>query len=81
MGNTDVTVVGFDSGKAQTDAIRDGSMLGAVTQSPLDIGGKTVQAAVDAIDGKELEKQIPTSFYWYDKSNIDDPKIAELLYE
>lgn len=81
LGNTDVTVVGFDSGKAQIDAIKDGSMLGAVTQSPLDIGGKTVQAAVDAIDGKELEKEIPTSFYWYDKSNIEDPKIAELLYE
>jgi ribose transport system substrate-binding protein len=81
LGNDDIEVVGFDSGKAQLDAIRSGSMLGAVTQSPLDIGAKTVQAAVDAIDGKELEEQIPTDFYWYDKDNIDDKKIAELLYK
>lgn len=81
LGNDDVEVVGFDSGKAQLDAIRGGSMLGAVTQSPLDIGAKTVQAAVDAIEGKKLEKQIPTDFYWYDKDNIDDKKIAELVYE
>ncbi|WP_432790785.1 ABC transporter substrate-binding protein [Brevibacterium sp. K11IcPPYGO002] len=81
LGNEDVEVVGFDSGKAQLDAIRNGAMLGAVTQSPLDIGGTTVQAAVDAIDGKELEKQIPTDFYWYDKDNIDDKKIADLVYE
>ena len=81
LGNDDVEVVGFDSGKAQLDAIRGGSMLGAVTQSPLDIGAKTVQASVDAIEGKKLEKQIPTDFYWYDKDNIDDKKIAELVYE
>ena len=35
----------------------------------------------DAIEGKKLEKQIPTDFYWYDKDNIDDKKIAELVYE
>lgn len=81
LGNDDVEIVGFDSGKAQLDAIKDGAMLGAVTQSPLDIGAQTVQAAVDAIDGKQLDKQIPTSFFWYDKGNMDDEKIAELLYE
>lgn len=81
LGNDDVKIVGFDSGKAQLNAVKSGAMLGAVTQSPLDIGSQTVQAAVDAIDGKEIEKQIPTSFYWYDKSNMDDEKIAEQLYE
>jgi len=24
---------------------------------------------------------IDTGFYWYDKSNIDDPKIASRLYD
>src|SRR5699024_4180728 len=81
LGNDAVDVVGFDSGKAQLDAIRDGSMLGAVTQSPLDIGAKTVQAAVDAVEGKELEQQIPSDYYCYDKDNIDDEEIEELLYE
>ena len=26
-------------------------------------------------------KFINTGFYWYDKSNINDPKIAALLYK
>ncbi|MFF2390601.1 ABC transporter substrate-binding protein [Agromyces sp. NPDC058104] len=74
-------VVGFDSGKVQMDAIRDGYMLGAVTQDPIGIGYETVKAAVEAIDGKELPKTIDTGFYWYDTTNIDDPEIQAVLYE
>ncbi|WP_029144623.1 ABC transporter substrate-binding protein [Microbacterium luticocti] len=76
-----LVIVGFDSGKAQIDAIKDGLMLGAITQNPIGIGYETVKAAVEAIDGKQLPKTIDTGFYWYDKSNIDDPKIQAVLYE
>lgn len=74
-------IVGFDSGKAQMDAIKEGLMAGAVTQNPVGIGYETVKAAVAAIKGDKLEKVIDTGFYWYDKSNIADPKIAANLYE
>lgn len=74
-------VVGFDSGKAQTDAIRDGLMYGAITQNPVGIGYETVKAAVEALDGKELPKTIDTGFFWYTADNIDDPEIAAVLYE
>ena len=47
-----LVVVGFDSGKAQMDAIRDGLMIGAITQNPVGIGYETVKAAVEAIDGQ-----------------------------
>ncbi len=76
-----VTIVGFDSGKAQIDAIKDGTMAGAITQNPIGIGEATVQAAVDAIAGKTLPKFIDTGFFWYDKTNLDDPKIAAVLYQ
>ena len=76
-----LVVVGFDSGKAQMDAIRDGLMLGAITQNPVGIGYETVKAAVEAIDGKELPKTIDTGFYWYDVANIDDDEIQAVLYE
>ncbi|WP_395243527.1 ABC transporter substrate-binding protein [Agromyces sp. MMS24-K17] len=76
-----LTVVGFDSGKAQMDAIRDGLMIGAITQNPVGIGYETVKAAVDAINGKSLPKTIDTGFYWYDATNIDDEKIQAVLYE
>ncbi|TYL52324.1 ABC transporter substrate-binding protein [Agromyces mariniharenae] len=78
---TQLVVVGFDSGKAQMDAIRDGLMLGAITQNPVGIGYETVKAAVEAIDGEELPKTIDTGYYWYDGSNIDDEEIQAVLYE
>ena len=76
-----IKIIGFDSGKAQIDAIKSGLMAGAITQNPIGIGEATVQAAMDAIDGKPLEKFIDTGFFYYDKTNMDDPKIAAVLYQ
>nr|WP_253907224.1 ABC transporter substrate-binding protein [Herbaspirillum rubrisubalbicans] len=76
-----IIIIGYDSGKQQKDAIREGVMAGAITQNPVGIGYKTVEAAVKAIKGEKLPKVIDTGFYWYDKSNIDDPKIAAVLYD
>ena len=45
------------------------------------IGYETVKAAVAAIKGETVQKVIDTGFYWYDKTNIDDPKIAANLYQ
>ena len=75
-----IVVIGYDSGKLQKDAIRNGTMAGAITQNPVGIGYKTVEAAVKALKGEKLPKIIDTGFYWYDKTNIDDPKIAAVLY-
>ena len=77
----ELTIVGFDSGKAQLDAIRSGQQAGAITQSPVKMGYETVVAAIRAIDGQELPKIIDSGFAWYDASNIDDPDIAANLYE
>ena len=76
-----VTVVGFDSGKTQIEAIKAGTQAGAVTQSPVKIGYETVKAAILAVNGKELPKTIDSGFAWYDKTNIDDPSIKPNLYE
>lgn len=76
-----VVIVGYDSGKQQKDAIKDGLIAGAITQNPVGIGYKTVEAAVKALKGEKLPKVIDTGFYWYDKTNINDPKIAAVLYD
>ena len=76
-----IVIIGYDSGKLQKDAIRSGAMAGAITQNPVGIGYKTVEAAVKALKGEKLPKIIDTGFYWYDKSNINDPKIAAVLYD
>ena len=76
-----IVIIGYDSGKQQKDAIKSGEMAGAITQNPVGIGYKTVEAAVKALKGEKLPKIIDTGFYWYDKSNIADPKIAAVLYD
>ena len=48
----ELTVVGFDSGQAQIDAITNGTMAGAITQNPIGIGEEVVQAAYDIIQGE-----------------------------
>ncbi|MGH8881268.1 MAG: ABC transporter substrate-binding protein, partial [Stackebrandtia sp.] len=80
-GKKGITTVGFDSGKAQINAIKNGEMAGAITQNPVEIGKQVVASAMKAIDGKKLPKVIDTGYYWYDKSNIDEPKIQAALYE
>lgn len=81
MGSKGLAVIGYDSGKAQTDAIREGLMAGAITQNPVGIGYETVKAALAAINGEKLPTIIDTGFYYYDKSNIDNPEIQAVLYE
>jgi ribose transport system substrate-binding protein len=76
-----IVAIGYDSGQQQIDAITAGTEAGAITQNPIGIGAKCVSAAMDAIAGKSMDKVIDTGFYWYDKKNIDDPKIAAVLYD
>ncbi len=78
---TGLTLIGYDSGKAQKDMIADGTIAGSITQNPVGIGYKTVEAAVKALKGEKLPKIIDTGFYYYDKSNMADPKIAAVLYD
>jgi ribose transport system substrate-binding protein len=81
MDSKDITVIGYDSGTQQKQAIKDGLMAGAITQNPVGIGYETVKAAVAAAKGETVQKNIDTGFYWYDKSNMDDPEIAAVLYD
>src|SRR4051794_56009 len=76
-----ILVIGYDSGKQQKAAIQSGEMAGAITQNPIGIGACTVDAAVKALKGEKLPKITDTGFYWYDKSNIGDAKIAAVLYD
>ena len=81
LGRKDVVIIGYDSGAAQKAAIKSGVMAGAITQTPIGIGYETVKAAVAAAKGEQVQKTIDTGFYWYDKTNMDDPKIAAVLYD
>jgi len=76
-----LVIIGYDSGKQQKVAIEDGQEAGAITQNPVGIGQCVVNSLDKAIKGETLPKSVDTGFYWYDKSNIKDPKIAAVLYD
>jgi ribose transport system substrate-binding protein len=76
-----IVMIGYDAGKQLLDEIRSGVVAGAITQDPIGIGYKCVESAIKAIKGETLPKTIDTGFHWYDKTNIDDPAIAALLYQ
>ena len=77
----EIVVIGYDSGQQQMDSIRSGLEAGAITQDPIGIGYKCVEAAVKALNGETLPKEIDTGFHWYDATNIDAADIAPLLYK
>lgn len=76
-----IVVIGYDSGQQQMDAIRAGVEAGAITQDPIGIGYKCVEAAVKTLNGEKVDKVIDTGFHWYDKTNIDSDTIKPLLYQ
>lgn len=77
----DITVVGFDAGKPQKDAVRNGWFYGSVTQDPYMIGYYAVELAVKAINGEPVDEIVDTGCQFYTVDNMDDDKIAPLLYD
>ena len=80
-GKKGLVASGFDSGKAQIDAINSGILAGSITQNPVGMGAQLVKSAMLAIKGQSQPTFIDTGFFWYDKTNITDPKITALLYQ
>lgn len=78
--NGDVVGVGFDAGSIIKAAVKDGTFIGAVTQSPLKMGYYAIYALTAAANGQELE-DVPTDGYWYDATNMEDEDIAPNLYD
>lgn len=78
---SNIVVIGFDSGAAQKGFIESGAMAGAITQNPVGIGYETVKAAIGALKGETLPKIIDSGFNYYDKTNMNDPEIAAVLYD
>lgn len=77
----EIVVIGYDSGKAQIDAIKNGVMAGAISQNPVGIGYETVKAAVAAAKGESVAKTIDSGFVWYDKTNIESDEVKAVIYE
>lgn len=76
----DVLVVGFDAGKSQKDAIKNGQFFGSVAQDSYQMGYQAVKLAVAATN-KQPVADVDTGSRWYNKDNIEAEDIAILLYD
>ena len=75
-----VIAIGFDAGSVIKGAISDGTMAGAITQSPLMMGYYAIYALTKVANGDTVT-DVPMDGYWYDSTNMDDPTIAPNLYD
>jgi ribose transport system substrate-binding protein len=75
-----LVLVGFDAGEAQKNAVRQQYFLGSVTQDPYQIGYKAVELAYNAAMGKSVS-DVDTGAKFYNYENMDEPDIAQLLYD
>jgi len=76
-----IAIVGFDAGEFQKDAVRNKVMFGAISQDPIEVGYKAVEAAYKASKGEKLPIKIDTGYKWYDYTNVDDEDMKTLLYD
>lgn len=80
-GAEGVTIVGFDAGPAQVEALKDGTVQALIAQQPAEIGAKGVEQALAALDGGEVEAEIQTGFTILTADNIDDPESQDAVYQ
>lgn len=69
--NQNTKILGFDVNKESATGIKEGYILGMIQQQPELIGELAVKAALDAINGVKIDKQIDVPVLLMDKSNVE----------
>ena len=75
-----ITVIGFDAGKVQKAAVKNGWFLGSITQDPYMIGYLSLELATKAINGEKVA-DTDTGCKFYNAANMGQADIAQLLYD
>lgn len=75
-----VKFVGFDAGTQSVEGLKKGDIQGLVVQNPMMMGYLGVKTIVDHLQGKKVEKVVDTGVTLVTPENMNEPKIAELLY-
>ena len=75
-----ITVVGFDAGPAQVEALKAGTVQALVAQEPANIGRQGVEQAIAQLNGEATEPEIQTGFTIITADNVDSPEGQEAAY-
>ena len=76
-----ITLVGFDAGKDQVNALKDGKVDGLIVQNPFGMGYATVVAAARTVLEIGNEAEVNTGYVWVTADNMNDDTITPFLYE
>lgn len=87
FGEREFATVGFDGDSTQQKAVKDGSMLGIVSQQPYLIGYQTMYQAVLQTQETEARQKQAAEYNkillepgWIDSQNLDDEEMDSYLY-
>jgi ribose transport system substrate-binding protein len=76
-----VKLVAFDATPKQVEALQAGAIQALIAQKPYDIGAKGVEQAMNALEGKPVEKEIATDLVAVTKDNMSQPEVSKYLYK
>lgn len=79
--NLQISLVAFDMGEKQMEAIRDGKQLGSICQNPYGMGYVTVVAGARAVLGLENDTFIDSGYQWLDQTNLDLEENKIYMYQ
>ena len=73
-------LVGFDTSDPIVEAIRRGVVSADIVQYPYRVGQLGVEMMVDALAGKQIERQVKTPFVVATPKNVDTPEVQKFIY-
>ncbi|MEO5668073.1 MAG: substrate-binding domain-containing protein [Bdellovibrionota bacterium] len=74
-----IKLVGVDEPEMCLEALRTGEVSAVIMQNPFNMGYLGVKAAVDAINGKKVQKKFDTGTIIVTKENLDSTEIQSFL--
>ncbi|WP_430440852.1 ABC transporter substrate-binding protein [Shinella sp.] len=76
----DVMIVGFNANPPGIDQLKKGQVFAQVVLKPYDEGKFAGEQALNALEGKPVEKQILTGSVVATKDNLESPEVSKYLY-
>ncbi|KMY48666.1 substrate-binding domain-containing protein [Peribacillus loiseleuriae] len=70
--NKHTKIIGFDVTDEAAEGVREDYILAMIQQQPSKIGEEAIKAALEAINGKKLDKNISVPVILIDKENVDE---------
>ena len=74
-----INYVGFDASEDLIKGLTDGTIKALIVQDPSSMGYEGVKTAVAVLEGKKVEKRIPTNLACVTLENLNTPEIQNLI--